>query len=87
MESVILTLNETVLSTSVILSSIELNSKIENVSSKTLLPSNSNDKLIPSSFWIVNAVNWYVPITEKKPLTFFGVVSNTPSEFDLAPIK
>ena len=87
MESVILTLNETVLSTSVILSSIEFNSKIENVSSKTLLPSNSNDKIIPSAFWIVNAVNSYVPIIEKKSLTFFGVVWNTPSEFDLAPIK
>ena len=65
MESVILTLTETVLSTSVILSSIEFNSKIENVSSKTLLPSNSNDKPIPSAYWIVNAVNWYVPIIEK----------------------
>ena len=87
MESVILTLNETVLSTSVILSWIEFNFKIENVSSKTLLPSNSNDKVIPSSFWIVNAVNWYVPIIEKKSLIFFGVVSNAPLEFDLVPIK
>ena len=54
---------------------------------KTLFPSNSKDILIPLSFWIVNAVNSYVPTVEKNSLTLFGIVSNIPSEFDIAPTK
>ena len=85
--SVILTVNVIVFSTSTILSWIEFSCNTDFVNCKTLLPSNSREIIVPLSFCIVNAVNWYVPIIEKKSFTFFGVVSNIPSEFDIAPTR
>ena len=85
--SVILTVNVIVLSTSTILSWIKFNCKIDFVGWLTLFPSNSRFTLIPLSFCIVNAVNWYVPIIEKKSSTFLGIVSNFPSELDIPPTR
>ena len=82
--SVILTVNEMVFSTSTVLSGIEFNCKIDFVGWAILFPSNSRVTLIPLSFWIVNAVNSYIPIIEKNSSTFFAFVSNIPSELDNA---
>ena len=85
--SVILTVNVIVLSTSTILSWIEFNCKIDFVGWRTLFPSNSRVTLMLLSFWIVNAVNSYVPIIVKILSTLFGIVSNVPCKFDTAPTK
>ena len=85
--SVILTVNVTVFSTSIILSWIEFSCNTDFVGCKTLLPSNSRERITPSFFCMVNAVNWYVPIVEKNSFTFFGIVSNIPSELDTAPTR
>ena len=81
--SVILTVNAMVLSTSTIWFWIDFNCNTYFLGSKTLFPSNSRFIVIPLSFCIVNAVNWYVPIVEKKSSTFLGIVSNFPSELDI----
>ena len=74
-----------VLSTSTILSWIEFNCKIDFVGSKILSPSNSRIILIPLSFWLVNAVNSYIPIIGKISSMLFGNVSNIPCIFDTVP--
>ena len=65
------------------LSWIEFNCNTCFTGSETLFPSYSREIILPLSFWIVNAVNWYVPIIEKKSSTFFGTVWNIPSELDI----
>ena len=85
--SVILAVNVTVFSTCVILFGIGFNFNIDFTGSNTLSPSNSNEVLTPSFFWMVNAVNSYVPSIEKKLSTFFGIVLKIPSELDIDPTR